>query len=339
MEIFEIYLKSEKQELIEFLKRENLDYEDDINYSIVAKEDGKIIASASLADNVIKGVAISKEYRNQGLSNQLISKIIDRASEQEIFDLSIFTKPENINLFTSLGFDLLEKTKDVALLDNNIAAFNKYLEKLKSLNMRNAAALVLNCNPFTLGHRYLIEKASRENEQVIIFVVQEDKSLFSFKERFYLIKEGTKDLKNIHYLSSGKYLISNSTFPTYFIKDKAKANSIYTQLDCTIFAKYIARALDIKKRYVGTESTDLVTKDYNQSMKDIFKKYDIELIEVQRLQNDSKDISASNVRKIIKESKDKSDFKPLKNLLPLVTYNYLISDEADPVIKRIKDAS
>ena len=39
-------------------------------------------------------------------------------------------------------------------------------------------AVVMNCNPLTLGHRYLIEQALKQCDYLMIFVVQEDKSFF-----------------------------------------------------------------------------------------------------------------------------------------------------------------
>ena len=63
----------------------------------------------------------------------------------------------------------------------------------------------MNCNPFTLGHRYLIEQASEKVDHLYVFVVEEDKSFFPFSDRIGLVKKGTADLKNITVKPSGKY--------------------------------------------------------------------------------------------------------------------------------------
>ena len=49
-------------------------------------------------------------------------------------------------------------------------------------------AIVMNCNPFTLGHRYLVEYAASQVEHLYIFAIEEDKSIFPFVDRFELIK-------------------------------------------------------------------------------------------------------------------------------------------------------
>lgn len=48
-----------------------------------------------------------------------------------------------------------------------------------------------------MGHRYLIEKAATENDEVVVFVVEEDKSIFPTDVRFELVKKGCEDLKNV----------------------------------------------------------------------------------------------------------------------------------------------
>lgn len=77
----------------------------------------------------------------------------------------------------------------------------------------------MNANPFTLGHLYLTERASAENDTVHLFMVSEDASLIPFKVRRRLVTEGTSHLDNIIYHDSGPYIISSATFPSYFQKD------------------------------------------------------------------------------------------------------------------------
>lgn len=76
----------------------------------------------------------------------------------------------------------------------------------------------MNCNPFTLGHRYLIEEACSQVDILYVFVVEEDKSYFKFEDRIEMVRQGTKDLKQVQVLPSGKYIISKETFAQYFKK-------------------------------------------------------------------------------------------------------------------------
>ena len=190
----------------------------------------------------------------------------------------------------------------------------------------------MNANPFTLGHLYLIEKASKENDILYLFIVSEDKSIFPFNIRKKLVIEGTSHLKNIIYHDSGPYIISSATFPSYFQKDENDVIESHANIDLEIFVK-IAKNLDINVRYVGEEPKSIVTGIYNKIMETKLPQYGIKCIVVPRKnENSGEIISASNVRKLIKDG----DFDKIKEMVPECTYKYLISPEAKYVIEKIK---
>lgn len=197
-----------------------------------------------------------------------------------------------------------------------------YIESLRPYKREGRnGGIVMNCNPFTLGHRYLIEYASSLVDTLFIFVVEENKSYFSFEDRFILVKKGTADLKNVIVLPSGKFIISATTFPGYFYKDNLKDAVIDCSNDLSVFAQYIAPALDIKVRFAGEEPLDPVTNQYNEGMKEILPQYGIEFHPIARkCDNDGAQvISASRVRKYYEEGN--LDF--IKKIVPLTTYSYL----------------
>jgi len=84
----------------------------------------------------------------------------------------------------------------------------------------------MNCNPFTLRHRYLIEKALEQCGYLIIFVVQEDKSAFPFEDRLRLVREGTADLDHVAVIPSGKFVLSSLTFSEYFNKAEMQGRTV-----------------------------------------------------------------------------------------------------------------
>lgn len=182
-------------------------------------------------------------------------------------------------------------------------------------------SIVMNCNPFTLGHRYLIEYAASRVDNLYIFVVEEDKSYFSFEDRINLMRQGTEDLKNVIVLPSGKFIISATTFPGYFYKDDIKEATIDCSNDLTVFAQYIAPALDIRIRFAGEEPLDPVTNQYNEGMKEILPQYGIEFHPIARKcdTDGSQVISASRVRKYF----ESGDLESLKSIVPSTTYRYL----------------
>ena len=195
------------------------------------------------------------------------------------------------------------------------AALKDFYEKHYSVG-----ACVMNCNPFTLGHRYLIEQALLQCGQLVIFVVEEDLSCFPFKDRIQLVKEGVADLQNVAVLPSGKFVLSSLTFSEYFNKSKLQNRTVDPSQDIELFAKEIAPCLHITKRFVGSEPFDTVTRQYNREMKNILPVYGIETVEIERKGwQDQTAISASIVRECIK----KNDMQSLKSVVPVSTYQYI----------------
>ena len=191
----------------------------------------------------------------------------------------------------------------------------------------------MNCNPFTLGHRSLVEYAVNNCDEVIIFAVQEDRSIFPFSDRFSLIKQGVKDMKGVSVISGGDYIISNATFPTYFIKGTDEL-AAQTKLDATVFATRIAPALNITVRFVGEEPTDKTTLAYNRAMREVFANNGIELKVIPREQKGHQVVSASTVRKALSED----DWETVYRMVPKSTLVYLKSPEGQTVIRKIKMA-
>lgn len=317
-----------------FLKRQELKLDKGLEYITAIEAEDKLIAVGGFEGNVLKCIAVDDEYKGMGLSNKIVSELVSEECSRGNFDLFIFTKPKNYKLFSSMGFYKIEEANNsVVLLENDFNALKKYREKLESKRVAGKiiSSIVVNCNPFTLGHKYLIEKASKESDVLHIFVVSEDKSVFPSEVRFQLVKEGTKHLKNVVLHRAGNYIISSATFPTYFIKKEDEAVKSHTILDIKIFGRYIVSSLGINRRYVGEENSDEVTKIYNNTMKELLPSFGVEVIEVPRFEVDNEVVSASKVRNLIKVGK----MSELKKMLPKVTYDFITSEGANKIIKNI----
>lgn len=160
----------------------------------------------------------------------------------------------------------------------------------------------MNCNPFTYGHQYLIETASRLVDLLYVFVVEENKSIFDFEIRYRMVQEGCRDFDNVVVLPSGKFMISNVTFSGYFFKDTPNHKCYDSFLDLKIFSHYIAPDLNIKIRFVGEEPFDKVTAQYNSDMKIILREQGINVIEIPRKKYGTEIISATKVRKMLTDN-------------------------------------
>jgi len=208
-----------------------------------------------------------------------------------------------------------------------------YLYKLKRMLPKDAisfpekfiiGSIVMNCNPFTNGHKFLIDEALKRCDFLYIFIIEEDKSFFTFRDRFAIVKKCLINKKNIAIVPSSKMIISSHTMPEYFIKDEIQDVNIDTSFDLNIFCQYIAPYLNISKRFVGSEPICNITSQYNSQMHDILPLYNIECVEIPRLKIDEDIVSASLVRKYISIR----DYKSIEKLVPKETYNYILSNAA-----------
>ncbi len=325
----------EKQKVIMFLKEHDLLFEEDIDYTIGVYQEDILIGTGSLSRNVLKCIAVNSDFQGEGIFNRIVSQLINTQYQRGNMHLFVFTGPENKKFFEDTGFrEISSVDGKVSLLENDPKGIEKYLENLRYSRKEGAiiSSIVMNCNPFTLGHQYLIEKASKTSDIVHIFLVWEDHSLFPNDIRLRLLKEGTSHLDNVIIHKGENYIISNSTFPSYFLKKENTVVKVHAALDIKIFAEYICPALGINKRFVGREPNDPVTNEYNKAIMELLPKYNIQVEEVPRIMVGEDVISASKVRKAIKEG----NMESLKELVPMTTYKYIVSDDAKVIIDKIK---
>lgn len=209
-------------------------------------------------------------------------------------------------------------------LTSNETELQGWLKKVQNECFNNAGSvgsIVMNCNPFTLGHRYLIEKALKEVDNLYIFVVEEDKFDFTFNDRLKMIQKGVNHLGNrVKVISSGNFIISNRTFPEYFAKTTLTEEKVDTTNDLALFGAVIAPALRITHRFIGEEPHCNVTKQYNETMKRILPPMGVEVHEIPRIEKDGKTISASLVRQLLKDN----DWNIIKDFVPPTTHDYLV---------------
>ncbi|MDO5760964.1 MAG: [citrate (pro-3S)-lyase] ligase, partial [Bacteroidota bacterium] len=295
-------IKSYKQRVEKFLQDNDLRL-DEVDYyaGIFLVGDDKLLGGGGLKGNLIKCLAITDDLRQTGMGAKLISHLYLMAINSGENNVKVFTKPQNKDIFTSLAFRLLASSDKAILLENG-DGLKKYCNYLSSLRKEGEnACIIMNANPFTHGHRYLIEQASKEVDNLYIIVVKEDKSLFSYNERLQMIKDGSKDINNVTVCEGSDYQISETTFPTYFLKELTSASQTQISLDLDLFVKHIAPCLNIKKRFAGSEPSDTLTKEYNKLMSKILPSNNIEFVEIERKENEFGFISASKLRNYLKD--------------------------------------
>ena len=319
----------------ELLTAEGIRRDANLDYTCGMYDDEmNLIATGICFGNTLRCMAVSHTHQGEGLMNSIVSHLIEVQFSRGNTHLFLYTKCDSARFFGDLGFyEIARINGQIVFMENKRTGFSGYLNSLEKQkeSAPRVAALVMNANPFTLGHQYLVEKAASENDILHLFIVSEDASLVPFSVRKKLVMEGTAHLKNIRYHDSGPYIISNATFPSYFQKDEQAVIKSHAMLDLTVFTK-IASALGINRRYVGEEPTSLVTGIYNQIMSEKLPENGIECVIVPRKENKGAVISASTVRQALKEE----NWPLLAELVPETTLNYFKSPDARPVIDKIQ---
>ena len=361
----------QRQRIEAFLKRNGLRFDDMHYYAAITDDDGEMIAGGGLKGNVIKCVAVDDAHKGEAIANTLISHLIAHANEEGHSNVMLFTKPKNRQLFESLSFRLLAEAPEAVLMETGIGEINNMVEQLKkikeegevckennqeckkeektNLNITTPQHLnpstpqplttttplrgvvVMNCNPFTLGHRYLIEQAAKQVERLFVMVVREDCSLFAYAERKAMVEQGVAHLENVTVIDGSEYAISQATFPTYFLKRLDDAADTQMLLDLDLFRRHIAPALGTTVRFVGTEPTDRLTRRYNQLMHEVLA----DVREIVRLEKEGNAVSASRVRKAMEQG----DMSTIRQLVPPTTLPYIIAHLATQALQAELDTT
>lgn len=353
----------QQQRIEAFLKRNGLRFDDMHYYAAITDDDGEMIAGGGLKGNVIKCVAVDDAHKGEAIANTLISHLIAHANEEGHSNVMLFTKPKNRQLFESLSFRLLAEAPEAVLMETGIGGINNTVEALKKIREESEkykeynkeckeegktnlnpstpqplttttplrGVVVMNCNPFTLGHRYLIEQAAKQVERLFVMVVREDCSLFAYAERKAMVEQGVAHLKNVTVIDGSEYAISQATFPTYFLKRLDDATNTQMLLDLDLFRRHIAPALGTTVRFVGTEPTDRLTRRYNQLMHEVLA----DVRETARLEKKGNVVSASRVRKAMEQG----DMSTIRQLVPPTTLPYIIAHLATQALQAELDTT
>ncbi|WP_308277925.1 [citrate (pro-3S)-lyase] ligase [Prevotella sp.] len=329
MNILELHptIPRQRRQIEMFLHTNGLRY-DDVDYyaAIVDESSDEMIAGGGLKGSVIKCVAVADGHKGEAVANVIVSHLIAKANAEGCQCVKLYTKPDNRQLFESLSFRLIAESPNAILMETGVGGIEKYSEELrvkseelgvkseelrvKSEELKNdesvisnarkpIGVIVMNANPFTLGHRFLVEQSSELVERLYVVVVREDCSMFSYNERKAMVSQGVRDIGNVVVVDGSDYAVSAATFPTYFLKQLSDATDTQIILDLDLYRRRIATALGATIRFFGSEPTDPLTRRYNELMHQQLGEEHVH--EIQRKQQEGSAISASCVRKAMME--------------------------------------
>lgn len=305
----------------DLLADSGLALDEDISHIVEALADDRLVGCAGLAGDVIKCVAVAEGFRSENLSARLLTEVENLALQQGHFHLFLYTRPCNEARFAHCGFWPLARSGDeVVLMENTPQGIHRYCRQLQALRQPGdrIGSLVMNANPFTLGHRYLAEQAASACDRLHLFVVREDASFFPYRERLEMVRKGVAHLTNVTVYEGSRYIISRATFPSYFLKESGKVQQAWSEIDARIFRDYIIPALGITHRFIGSEPFCKVTRQYNQTLHSVLTDK-AAVIELARIEAAGAAISASEARRLLKTQQ----FARLQEIVPETTFALL----------------
>lgn len=345
LETRRIYLEDlqEKAELLKLLGHEGLELDNFIEYTVGIYHGQTLIATGSFYKNTLRCLAVSREHQGLGLMNKVVTHLQSELFQRGHHHLFLYTKTKLGPLFKELGFYEIATVDNLVIFMENrpdgVSVFTREIAK-QFVQADRVAAIVMNANPFTLGHQYLVERASRENDVVHLFVVSEEASIIPFETRYQLIQQGVKHLPNVKLHVAGTYMVSKTTFPSYFLSDEATVVKAHAKLDLEIFLKHIVPSLGITHRYVGDEPYCDVTRMYIETMKTMLESRGVACEIIPRLelkdsqgQGQGSAISASMVRACIRENR----LEAIAHIVPKTTFDFFMSEAGQKVIEKMKN--
>ena len=312
------------EELRQFLARMDLRYDDGVEFTALLRDgEGQILATASLQGGVVKCVAVDPAQQGEGLTATVLTAVRREALARGQRHLFLYTKPGNLAQFAGLGFSAVAKTDRVLLMEDQRGGFDAWADGVACPGAEApVGAVVMNCNPMTLGHRYLLETAAAQCGHLYVLVVSEDKSAVPAEDRLALVRAAAADLHNVSVAETGRYLISSATFPDYFLKDRGQASAVWADLDAAVFCRLAAK-LGIPRRFVGSEPFCPVTAAYNRCLAEVLPAHGVELTELPRLEREGTAVSATAVRELVRQGR----WQETRSLVPEATFAYLSREE------------
>lgn len=296
-----------------------VDRQVDVTYGMFERDE--LVATASLSGEIIKCVAVAPEAQSENLLAPLMQAVFAHLADDDSHHAFVYTKPDTQAFFQSLGFKPLAHSDAAVLLERGYPDLTVYLQTLQARKRPGtAAAIVMNANPFTRGHHYLVAQAASQYATVYVFVLSAERSWFSAEDRLAMVRLGTQALTNVVVVPTRGYLVSSATFPSYFLKERADLAIArqQAQIDAELFVTKIAPALNIEARFVGEEPLSPVTAVYNQVLAATLGDR-VQLRVLPRLTEKGVPISATAVRHALRTRDDAT----LKQLLLPIVYRYV----------------
>ena len=135
---------------------------------------GAILACGSLSGRVLKQIAVAPQAEGDGACAQIVTALLHQSAQRGAAHPFLYTKPKNARLFRSLGFFPVAETADMLMMEHRRGGVERYLASLPAYDGESGAVVCHVANPFTRGHRHLVEYAAARCPHLYVFVLSEE---------------------------------------------------------------------------------------------------------------------------------------------------------------------
>lgn len=335
--VVELLSSADRARARAFVEAQGLRFEEGADDLVGAYEGEALVACGARAGDVLKMIAIDPAHQGASLLGEVVGELVRLGRRAGQDGLLVFTRPEHAPSFEALNLRLLASQARVALLEHG-GRFQAWLDACRARAQGRGGpgavgAVVMNCNPFTLGHQWLVEQAAAQVGLLHLLVVREERSAFPFEVRRRLVEAGTAHLPNVVIHDTSRYAVSDVTFPAYFLGKGEPVAEYQLELDLDLFGRRIAPGLGVTRRFFGSEPTCQTTRAYNAAMHRWLPRHGVEPVELDRLEVGGAPISASTVRAAMA----RDDLSTLQALVPATTLAYLRSPEGRALGARLSN--
>jgi [citrate (pro-3S)-lyase] ligase len=322
----------ERLEARRLVQSQGLAFEDGCDDLVGLYDGGRLVATAGRAGYVLKMFAVDPSHQGEDVLGALATALTDlgRAAGEDAF--LVFTRSEHAASFEHCQFRRLVTGGAVSLLECG-GGLERYLAERAPLRRDGVnGAVVVNGNPFTRGHVYLVETAAARVDHLYLFVVREDRSVFPFAARYRLAEEATRHVPNVVLLDTSRYAVSAGTFPSYFLRRDDEKARLQMEVDAHLFGAHLAPAFGVTRRFVGHEPYCETTACYNRTMAEVLPQHGVELVEVRRAVESDRFVSATDVRAALAAG----DMETVARLVPPTTLEYLQSAAGQAIARALR---
>ena len=249
-------------------EKEAYNHQDDLDktdyYAAISPSgDDTIVAAGGLLRDTIRCIAVDDAVSDEHLANRLVTHLMEIVQRRGFPTVKVFTKPKYEEIFKSLAFNTIAITDNVVFMENSRQPLNRYIDHLRTLAKPGVSGvIVMNCNPFTLGHKYLVEYASRQVDNLYIIPLLDSSAGFNYEERREMICRCSSFRKNRYADARLRVMILFHSYYSFLDPDRSR---FFSASDTGTMDTYSLPSIVSLCRWTRTPNASCIVSSFSTS--------------------------------------------------------------------------